>query len=485
MYGFRPVHKFRERGPKTSFHTEIPDFQVNVYVYVCFHRAACQGPKFDTSMTERCVTVLGRFFDVCLRAHLSPRHNLSALSPTPGQSTPRCPSLSSSSPRTPSWAAPSSASPPSASCCSMAEFSRHLRVLQGHGHRGRHVSLAICLPRRSRRFRYVHVSSVRDTLFRVTLHLPAPSAFAREFDAARVTHVTKRPARSEIPPCPHRISSSRVLTGLLDAAWDPLQIAEPSVSMERIIAAGLLVGAGTGMGNGCTSGHGICGNSRFSVRAWCTPGSSWPRASPPPPFRHQRGARRGLHPCRVVRHDPPLRRDDDPSPRRRRRRRRFFLSLGAASKALSKKSDDEHTSAHETLNIITEALSGLVFGIGLSISGMRRAAKVSGFLSRSRPPSIPRSSFVMGGAMAVAIPGFQMVKSKKKPVCGKEFGIPKNNKLDKKLLTGGVLFGAGWGLAGLCPGPAIVSAAARPTVSLVAWLGSVAVGMWGQKFIKM
>ena len=51
-----------------------------------------------------------------------------------------------------------------------------------------------------------------------------------------------------------------------------------------------------------------------------------------------------------------------------------------------------------------------------------------------------------------------MVKSKKKPVCGKEFRIPKNNKLDKKLLTGGVLFGAGWGLAGLCPGPAIVSA---------------------------
>lgn len=301
-----------------------------------------------------------------------------------------------------------------------------------------------------------------------------------------MTHVTKRPARSEIPPCPHRISSSRVLTGLLDAAWDPLQIAEPSVSMERIIAAGLLVGAGTGMGNGCTSGHGICGNSRFSVRSMVYTGLFMATGFATATLFDTNGAL-GVDSTHVALSDMIL-----PSGETMTHYAAVvaaaaasFLSLGAASKALSKKSDDEHTSAHETLNIITEALSGLVFGIGLSISGMRRAAKVSGFLSALSPSFDPSLMLVMGGAMAVAIPGFQMVKSKKKPVCGKEFGIPKNNKLDKKLLTGGVLFGAGWGLAGLCPGPAIVSAAARPTVSLVAWLGSVAVGMWGQKFIKM
>ena len=67
-----------------------------------------------------------------------------------------------------------------------------------------------------------------------------------------------------------------------------------------------------------------------------------------------------------------------------------------------------------------------------------------------------------------------------KPACGREFNIPKNRALDRKLVVGGVLFGAGWGLAGLCPGPAIVSIAARPTASLAVWLTSVVAGMWVQ-----
>ena len=289
-----------------------------------------------------------------------------------------------------------------------------------------------------------------------------------------MTHVTKRPARSEIPPCPHRISSSRVLTGLLDAAWDPLQIAEPSVSMERIIAAGLLVGAGTGMGNGCTSGHGICGNSRFSVRSMVYTGLFMATGFATATLFDTNGAL-GVDSTHVALSDMIL-----PSGETMTHYAAVvaaaaasFLSLGAASKALSKKSDDEHTSAHETLNIITEALSGLVFGIGLSISGMRRAAKVSGFLSALSPSFDPSLMLVMGGAMAVAIPGFQMVKSKKKPVCGKEFGIPKNNKLDKKLLTGGVLFGAGWGLAGLCPGrPSCRRQRGRPSRWSRGWVRS-------------
>ena len=106
-----------------------------------------------------------------------------------------------------------------------------------------------------------------------------------------------------------------------------------------------------------------------------------------------------------------------------------FLSLGAASKALAKKNDDASTGAHETLSLVAEALAGLVFGMGLTVSGMRRAAKVSGFLSATATSFDPSLMLVMGGAMAVAIPGFQMVKSKKKPVCGKrEFSIPKNKQ---------------------------------------------------------
>jgi hypothetical protein len=111
---------------------------------------------------------------------------------------------------------------------------------------------------------------------------------------------------------------------------------------------------------------------------------------------------------------------------------------------------------------------------------MRRAAKVSGFLSALAPSWDPSLMLVMGGAMSLAIPGFVVAGNKPKPACTPKFNIPKNKKLDKKLLVGGVLFGAGWGLAGLCPGPAIVSIAARPTGKLGAWLTSVVAGMWVQ-----
>lgn len=78
-----------------------------------------------------------------------------------------------------------------------------------------------------------------------------------------------------------------------------------------------------------------------------------------------------------------------------------------------------------------------------------------------------------------------MAKSMVKPACGKQMGIPKKSPIDRKLVVGGVLFGAGWGLAGLCPGPAIVSLAARPTAGLVVWLGSVVVGMVGQRHVNL
>jgi uncharacterized membrane protein YedE/YeeE len=110
---------------------------------------------------------------------------------------------------------------------------------------------------------------------------------------------------------------------------------------------------------------------------------------------------------------------------------------------------------------------------------------VSGFLSATATSFDPSLMLVMGGAMAVAIPGFAVAKNKPKPACERKFSIPNNKTIDKKLMTGGLLFGAGWGLAGLCPGPAIVSAAARPTTALLGWLGAVAVGMWGQhKIVK-
>lgn len=277
-----------------------------------------------------------------------------------------------------------------------------------------------------------------------------------------------------------------VASGMLDAAWDPAQVAEPLPGMARIITAGLLVGAGTGMGNGCTSGHGICGNSRFSVRSMAYT-ATFMAAGAAAATLFDTNAALGVNSAHSALNDLVIPAADVMTKYAGivAASAAAFLGIGAASKALAKKNDDESTAAHKTLSLVAEALAGLVFGVGLTVSGMRRAAKVSGFLSATATSFDPSLMLVMGGAMAVAIPGFAVAKNKPKPACERKFSIPNNKTIDKKLMTGGLLFGAGWGLAGLCPGPAIVSAAARPTTALLAWLGAVAVGMWGQhKIVK-
>ena len=101
-------------------------------------------------------------------------------------------------------------------------------------------------------------------------------------------------------------------------------------------------------------------------------------------------------------------------------------------------------------------ISGLIFGLGLTISGMVNPEKVIGFLNifREWDPSL---IFVMVGAIIIFAPMHFIFKRKSRPIFAKEFQIINNRNIDKKLLFGSGLFGAGWGLAGLCPGPAIAS----------------------------
>ena len=101
-------------------------------------------------------------------------------------------------------------------------------------------------------------------------------------------------------------------------------------------------------------------------------------------------------------------------------------------------------------------LSGIIFGLGLTISGMVNPQKVLGFLNifDAWDPSL---IFVMVGAIIIFAPLHFIFKKKSRPILAKEFQIINNRNIDKKLLFGSGLFGAGWGLAGLCPGPAIAS----------------------------
>ncbi len=107
------------------------------------------------------------------------------------------------------------------------------------------------------------------------------------------------------------------------------------------------------------------------------------------------------------------------------------------------------------MQILISMLSGLIFGFGLLISGMTEPEKVIGFLNVSRlwDPSL---LFVMAGAIIVSFFAFRWVKKGAQPVYAEKMSLPVANRVDIRLVTGAVLFGIGWGLAGICPGPALV-----------------------------
>ncbi len=99
--------------------------------------------------------------------------------------------------------------------------------------------------------------------------------------------------------------------------------------------------------------------------------------------------------------------------------------------------------------------AGLAFGFGLLVSGMSSPDKVLAFLdlAGSWDPSL---AFVMGGAVLTAIPLFHLARKREQPLAGGSYDQPDMRVIDSKLLVGAMLFGLGWGLAGICPGPALV-----------------------------
>lgn len=108
---------------------------------------------------------------------------------------------------------------------------------------------------------------------------------------------------------------------------------------------------------------------------------------------------------------------------------------------------------------ITEFFVGLIFGLGLMLSGMTDPGKVLGFLDLAGlwDPSL---ALVMGGAIAVGVIAFSLAKRRRLSFFGIDLGLPTQEHITKRLVVGSLLFGAGWGLAGFCPGPALVSMAA-------------------------
>lgn len=101
-------------------------------------------------------------------------------------------------------------------------------------------------------------------------------------------------------------------------------------------------------------------------------------------------------------------------------------------------------------------LSGLVFGLGLIVSGMANPAKVQGFLDLAGAWD-PSLAFVMAGAIAVGVIAFAIARNRSASVLGLQMMLPTSRDIDRRLVIGSTVFGIGWGLAGICPGPGLVA----------------------------
>jgi len=233
-----------------------------------------------------------------------------------------------------------------------------------------------------------------------------------------------------------------VVGGIADALWNPSFSFPEAIDFSpiRYVLAGVSIGIGTRMGKGCTSGHGICGLARFSLRSWIAV----------PVFM-------GVASLTVIvtRHVLEI---DDHLPSGVAELQwppghwQFPLaSVGAAiflvlAVALSPRKGQPHVSS---------LASGLIFGLGLGASGMTSQAKVLDFLDflGAWDPSL---AFVMGGGLCITFPVMWW--------SGREGQGPVNGSFEKPpmkgdyvmLAVGSAMFGLGWGLVGMCPGPAVV-----------------------------
>jgi uncharacterized membrane protein YedE/YeeE len=112
-------------------------------------------------------------------------------------------------------------------------------------------------------------------------------------------------------------------------------------------------------------------------------------------------------------------------------------------------------------------ISGIIFGLGLAVSGMTDTAKVQGFLDLFGN-WVPDLMFVMGGALIVSAIAYQIAKIKIRPMLRNSFDLPQKKTIDQKLITGSLIFGVGWGLYGLCPGPALTHVLSQEGLLFVA-----------------
>ncbi|RAM66967.1 membrane protein [Herbaspirillum rubrisubalbicans] len=104
---------------------------------------------------------------------------------------------------------------------------------------------------------------------------------------------------------------------------------------------------------------------------------------------------------------------------------------------------------------LSAGVAGLIFGLGLIVSGMADPAKVLGFLDLAGAWD-PSLALVMAGAIGIGVPAFAWARKRQQSLLGAPLQLPSASGIDRRLVLGSLLFGVGWGMAGICPGPALV-----------------------------
>eukprot|EP00123_Amoebidium_parasiticum_P019960 comp39091_c0_seq1/m.47371 comp39091_c0_seq1/g.47371 ORF comp39091_c0_seq1/g.47371 comp39091_c0_seq1/m.47371 type:complete len:351 (-) comp39091_c0_seq1:7-1059(-) len=252
-------------------------------------------------------------------------------------------------------------------------------------------------------------------------------------------------------------------------AVSPAAIGAIPVNAAALLAAGTVVGFGTQMGSGCTSGHGVCGLPRFSMRSLVAVSSFMTT---------------GILTRTAITHSELLSglitaggsvteltsglAITNPS--------LVFGGLAAGTLLhVMRQALTQNAAPDNFKSIASSYASGALFSVGLGVSGMSDPTKVLGFLDVLGVWD-PSLAFVMGGAVGLNLITFRAIFKRANPLFTTHFNLPTRKDLTNRLTMGSALFGVGWGLAGICPGPAFLGLASGD-ISYGLFCGAMVGGM--------
>lgn len=251
------------------------------------------------------------------------------------------------------------------------------------------------------------------------------------------------------------------------AATAPL---DPMLSAGLATVAGLLVGVGTKLGSGCTSGHGVCGLPRLSPRSWVAVGTFFPA-----------GIASAMMAGSMLGNYNLLSDNSIHSSYATPAALAIAVGFGTLAVMGRLKTDKKPETTLSSLLVHWSAGAGIAGALGLS--GMTNSHKVLSFLDPLHHVWDPSLACVLGGAVGLNFLTFALITKRPKPILEPKFEIPTRKDINLPLVAGSGLFGLGWGLGGLCPGPAFVGLASGDPII---WLfcGSHLAGVWlADKFL--